>query len=442
MVRIVDDLENCTHVVVDDTIAGSRVGQWITESGTAIGDKLVVRLRWLLACEDAQAPVSEDGYKCPLDEPATPAPPAPTGDNERPLPERGRRPWEDSETAEAVVARQEAWTRAQRSPSVFLAQRVAGLLRDNMRYLESRQERARREWQAEQEKRQGALKELLVSRGLAPDTFEELLPDIERTFSRPPPYAAWGPLQLRRHNEEIADARRGATADAHRCPSGWSAMELQRYVRYVARCTWKELLCNGGMACPGEDPHRVLTADLESILQEDPTPAEGLPSCYEIGRSNGTTGGLWAELDDKLALFGVEGLRSLGKGAEPEALSRVVIDRILIDACQQPGAILSLVERLGTVADVERGERDFPTGVCDYVLRRRPEGKITAIVEAKRCLNGDMSLLSSGAVQLALCCSGTARGQDRKALPGVRHRRPTLDSALPNAEVASLKPSA
>ena len=208
----------------------------------------------------------------------------------------------------------------------------------------------------------------------------------------------------------------------------------------MTRCSWKELVCNGGMACPGEDPSRVLTADLESILQEDS--AVRLLSCYDVGRSNGTTGGLWAELDDKLALFGVDWLRSLAKGAEPEALSRVVIDRILIDACQQPGAILSLEERLGTVADVERGERDFPTGVCDYVLRRRPEGKITAIVEAKRCLNGDMSLLSSGAVQLALCCSGTARGQDRKALPGVRHRRPTLDSALPNAEVASLKPSA
>ena len=173
-------------------------------------------------------------------------------------------------------------------------------------------------------------------------------------------------------------------------------------VRFVTRCSWKELVCNGGMACPGEDPSRVLTADLESILQEDS--AVGLLSCYEIGRSNGATGWAWAELDDKLALFGVEGLRSLGKGAEPEALSRVVIDRILIDACQQPGAILSLEERLGTVAEVERGERDFPTGVCDYVLRRRPEGKITAIVEAKRCLNGDMSLLSSGAVQLALCC--------------------------------------
>ena len=101
----------------------------------------------------------------------------------------------------------------------------------------------------------------------------------------------------------------------------------------------------------------------------------GLLSCYDVGRSNGTTGGAWAELDDKLAVFGVDWLRSLAKGAEPEALSRVVIDRILIDACQQPGAILSLEERLGTEADVERGERDFPTGVCDYVLRRRPDGE-------------------------------------------------------------------
>ena len=40
-------------------------------------------------------------------------------------------------------------------------------------------------------------------------------------------------------------------------------------VRFVTRCSWKELVCNGGMACPGEDPSRVPTADLKGILLED-----------------------------------------------------------------------------------------------------------------------------------------------------------------------------
>ena len=97
----------------------------------------------------------------------------------------------------------------------------------------------------------------------------------------------------------------------------------------------------------------------------------------------------------------MEGLSSLGKGAEPEAVSRVVIDHILNDVCQHSGATLYLEERNGIGVG---GGHDFPTGVCDYVVRRTPRGRITAIVEAKRCLNGDMALLSSGAVQVALYC--------------------------------------
>ena len=100
----------------------------------------------------------------------------------------------------------------------------------------------------------------------------------------------------------------------------------------------------------------------------------------------------------------MEGLSSLGKGAEPEAVSRVVIDHILNDVCRHSGATLYLEERIGIGVVGDGGGHDFPTGVCDYVVRRTPRGRITAIVEAKRCLNGDMALLSSGAVQVALYC--------------------------------------
>ena len=69
MVTIVDNIENCTHVVVDDEVPGWRVRHWITDTGASGTGWRVVRASWIDVYEAARALVCEEGHRCPLDEP-------------------------------------------------------------------------------------------------------------------------------------------------------------------------------------------------------------------------------------------------------------------------------------------------------------------------------------------------------------------------------------